>query len=326
MRGEIVRTADGTVIDLFRQLPPAVYAELEESQGHSHRDDPYWLCGGCGRGMYIKHGPKTRRLFAAHFIADKTCANIAVPSPMSDEHKRQVECNGWAYTRLGASWATEFVTGNHTRVDGVADRRIGFEAQRRTVPTIVARTARSVASGLEVVVWASDQSVNPPWIGRVPGYRYGGHPEWKQATPDPATVAVLGVQSVEMERAGLKWYPRLVPAPMTVQDIAEGLISRTIKPVTIAKKVRLFTAKGDALWRGHTHQDTTWNPGKPPIPKVTTYDVRSDCNMSPVAVRRSMPYGICHEPGCGQEGRANLDGAQWCVGHAFRRTLGRRPP
>lgn len=286
MRGEIVRAADGTVIDLFEYLSVAVYAELEGSQGQSHRERPYWLCGGCSRGMYIKHGPKNRvRLFACHFIADKACANVSIPNPMSDEHKCQVECNGMAYSRLGLPWRTEVVTTGRTRVDGVADGRIGLEAQRSylKVPSIVARTARSVASGLDVVIWASDGAVDPSWTGRVPGYRYGGHPEWKGPAPDPATVAVLGVQSVEMERAGLKWRPRLISAPMTVQDIAEGLAARTVKAAVIAKKVRLLTARGDALWRGHTGQDTTWNPGKPPVPKVGAYDVRSECYLSPIA-------------------------------------------
>jgi hypothetical protein len=282
VRGEIIRVADGGVIDLFGHLTEAAFLELEESQGNSHRNAPYWLCGGCGRGMYIKHGPHSRRLFACHFIR-KGCSNVRVPHPMSDEHKRQVESAGIAYTRLGLQWATEVRTTGRTVVDGVADRRIGFEAQHshKEVPAIVARTRRSVASGLEVVVWASDSSADPPWTGRVPGYRYGGHPDWKGPVPDPAAVAVLGVQSVEMERVGLKWRPRLMPAPMTVQDIAEGLAFRTVKAVTIAKRVRLLTARGDALWRGHTGQDTTWNPGKPPVPKVSAYDVRSECDLSP---------------------------------------------
>jgi hypothetical protein len=292
------------IMDLFGHVPSSAYAELEGSQGQSHRDTPYWLCGGCGRGMYIRHGVRNRgRLFACHFIADKACANVSVPHPVSDEHKRQVECHGTAYMRVGWSWETEVVTTGRTRVDGVAGGRIGLEAQhsRDKVPSIVARTARSVASGLEVVIWASDASVDPPWTGRVPGYRYDGHPEWKRVVPDPAAVTVLGVQSVEMERVGLKWRPRLVPEPMTVQDIAERLAFRTVKAVTIAKKVRLLTARGDALWRGHTRQDTTWNPGKPPTPKVRAYDVRSDCTLFPVEAPAASGLVVtsciwCHRP------------------------------
>lgn len=282
----LIMMQDGRLVDLAADVTPALFAELEKP---SPRRSPAAYCLKCGGGLYFRPGRvNPARLFGCHHPgASCDARHIAEVNRVSDEHKRQVEAVGIAAVRAGETFATEVPTTGRTRLDGLIGGRIGFEAQRShlTSGAAVDRTRRSVAAaGLGMVLWGSDWGTDPAWIGRVPGWRYAGHFTW-QAVPDPADVGVLGVQDVEMERIGSGWRPRPVPHPVTIQDIIEGTADGSIIPAAIARKVRLVTRRGDALWRGHTGQDTTWMPAAPPLPlNGSGYTAGSECDRPVVSL------------------------------------------
>lgn len=291
MKGEI-RHKDSRVFDLALGVTASEYAELEGSQGKSHRNDPLWFCGGCNGGLYIVHGRlDPNQLFGYHFAAG-TCKTLTI-NKMTDEHKREIEHHVLVIENLGSFAETEVPTaGRRTRVDVVADGRIGIEVQRSelTAGAAIRRTRASMTGGLEHVSWCTDLPgrMSPKWIGKVPGYRImaGAH-DWSMMTPPPRSVEAAGVSNVISEphpfRRGV-WRPKLDAVSETlVDDIMAGLIDGSIKSVVYGKYVRLITSQGIALYEELTGDRLApFTPGSAPKRSLPSAE-RVSCHRPSVA-------------------------------------------
>jgi hypothetical protein len=210
MKSVIIR-ADGRRIDLAGAISAELYEELEGT--HSPRADPVLYCGGCNGGIYIRHGSIRKvELFGAHHDAGGCREALAIrkASPMSDEHKRMQEYHVTALTAGGHDAATEVPTSKRTRVDVVADGRIGFEVQlsHLTAGAAVNRTGRSLAAGLECVAWCAE-TPSAAWRGKVPGYQWLDNAQFQAGLPRPRSVRCSGVASFRAERVGrpARWEP-----------------------------------------------------------------------------------------------------------------------
>jgi hypothetical protein len=273
----VIIHADGRRIDLSATVDPDTYAELENTRSPRHR--PVLWCGGCGGGIYIKHGiVRKDELFGCHHHAG-TCTETLVirKSTMSDEHKREAEYHARAAERAGHVADFEVVTAGHTRVDVVVDGRVGFEIQRSAISKAAAvdRTARSVRAGLGTVAWFTDRSTAPPWNGHVPGYRTLVPVSAWQALPQPGTVGAAGLQAVEAVRCGTRrpcphrrrpcnlFIPWLAAwIGLHVDDVVTGLAENRIRPVRVDKYVQLMSTDSIACTRNSLASGSATIPGR----------------------------------------------------------------
>jgi hypothetical protein len=219
----VIIHADGRRIDLAGTVDPNTYAELENTR--SPQQLPVLRCGGCGRGIYIKHGiVRKDELFGCHHFAG-TCTETLIirKSTMTDEHKREAEYHARAAERTGHVADLEVVTAGRTRVDVVVDGRVGFEIQRSALSKAAAvdRTVRSVRAGLGTVAWFTDRSTSPLWTGHVPGYRTIVPVSVWQELPLPGTVIAAGLQIVEAVRCGTRG---LVPASASTMQLVHSVV------------------------------------------------------------------------------------------------------
>ena len=265
MKSEITHT-DGRRIDLAGFVDPATYTELERTR--SPRLHPVLRCGGCGGGIYIKHGiVRKDELFGAHHDAGNCRETLVIrKSAMSDEHKREAEYHARAAEHAGYAADLEVATTGNTRVDVVVDGDVGFEIQRSALTRAAAvdRTARSVKAGLRTVAWFTDRTTSPPWAGHVPGYRTVVPASAWQALPLPGTVGAAGLQVIETERRGTRHVPRLAAwTGLHVDDVVTGLAEGVIRPVRLGKFVRLMSADSVTLYEELTGVHLQYDAGKP---------------------------------------------------------------
>ena len=267
----VIAFRDGRRVNLASAVSPELYAELEGTV--SHRKDPSLFCGGCGGGIYVKHGSARRdELFGAHHDAG-TCGEVLAirKSVMSDEHKRMAEYHAAAARAEGLDADLEVATCGRTRVDVVIDGRIGFEVQRSalTARAAVDRTVRSIAAGLETVAWCTPD-LAPQWNGRVPGYRFLDNGRHLRELPPPRSVKAIGVWTARAERSWRGgWSPQLEPVTVLLDDAIVRMAAKTIRPVMTDSNVRLMTAEGIALLEelGSTSL-APYGPGSAPFPAL----------------------------------------------------------
>jgi hypothetical protein len=288
----VIIHADGRRIDLASAVDADTYAELESTRSPRHQ--PVLWCGGCGGGIYIKHGIVRRdELFGCHHHAGICTETLVIrKSTMSDEHKREAEYHARAAERAGHVADFEVVTAGHTRVDVVVDGRVGFEIQRSAISKAAAvdRTARSVRAGLGTVAWFTDRSTSPPWNGHVPGYRTIVPVSAWQALPLPGTVTAAGLQAVEAVRCGTRgpcphrrrscnlfipW--RVAWIGLHVDDVVTGLAENRIRPVRVDKYVQLMSTGSIALYEELTGVRLGYDPG--PLKAALPPSGRVECAL-----------------------------------------------
>jgi len=302
----VIVHADGRRINLAGGLAPELYEELEGTIGHSPRANPTLHCGGCGDGIYVKHG-STRKdeLFGAHYDVGNCPETLRITgAQMSDEHKRQQEYHVRAARAQGLDADAEVTTTGRTRVDVVVrdgpGTAVGIEVQRSHVSITEARgrTARSVASGLKLVAWASDapDSSNPLWIGRVPWYRIPDQREFWQAVPDIRSIRAYGILDIDAERSYRGWQPMARLLRPLVDFVIASLVDGSVKPVLPdGKNVRLVTASGIARWQEITGRVMpAWNPDRPP-PRTVAPAVEAACDR-PMRIASYCGVPDCEEP------------------------------
>lgn len=243
---------DGRRINLASTIDPELYAELEDTQGRGSRKDPLLSCGGCGDGVYIRHGSVRRdELFGAHYDRSDCPETLVIrKSVMSDEHKRMQEYTVRAASDGGFGADTEVRTTRGTRVDVVVDRRIGFEVQLSglTAGAAVRRTARSMNAGLETVAWVAENTA-ASWTGKVPGYQWLDNGQVLRGMPSPRSVRSRGVLTFRAERSWRGgWEPRPEPLTVLVDDAVVRMAEGSIRPVILGGNVHLVRANGVALY------------------------------------------------------------------------------
>lgn len=276
---------DGRRASLASAISAELYAELEVI--HSPRKDPALFCGGCGGGIYLRHGTARKdELFGAHHEAGECPeAFVARVSAMTDEHKRMAEYHARAAQSAGFSADMEVVTSGRTRVDVVIDGRIGLEVQRSalTARAAIDRTARSLAAGLEVVAWCAP-CVSPQWVGKVPGYRFLDNGRHLKEVPARRSVQAAGVWTFRRgwtRREG--WRPAPEPVTVLVDDAVARMAAGVLKPVTVGRYVRLVPTAGITLYEEMTGVRLTYDPGHP-VRRALPRAAEDPCPRAPLPV------------------------------------------
>lgn len=330
MKSVIVH-ADGRRIDLAGAISAELYEELEGT--HSPRVNPKLYCGGCHGSIYIRHGSvRTAELFGAHHDAGNCAQRLAIhkASAMSDEHKRMQEYHVAALTSSGHDAAIEVPTSGRTRVDVVADGRIGFEVQLSalTAGAAVDRTGRSMAAGLECVAWCAEKP-SVAWRGKVPGYQWLDNAQFQAGMPRPRSVRCSGVASFRAEREGrpVRWVPVLDPQTALADEVIAWLADGSVRPVMYAKNVQLIKATGLTLYEELTGTRLAPFVGRPPRRALGSAPP-AEC-LRPPAQRRSPELHpavrVCEVSPCDEENVRPYDAAEgngtvWlCPGHARQR-------
>lgn len=270
----VIIHADGRRINLAAAIGADLYEELENT--HSPKSDPALRCGGCGGGIYVRHGAARKdELFGAHHDAGSCPESLLITAPrMSDEHKRQAEYHVRAAERAGHSADMEVWTTGRTRVDVVVDGRTGFEIQRSqlTKAAAVSRTARSSTNGLDVVAWFTDKGETPQWYGHVPSYTTAAT-AW-DFLPLPGSITASGLRMVTPVRCGTRgpcFHERpcnrtiaaLDPWAPSLDDVVRSVAEGAIAPVRIGRLVRLMSAESIALWAELTGERPGYDAGRP---------------------------------------------------------------
>lgn len=290
----VIAFRDGRRVSLAGAIDPELYAELERT--HSPRKDPVLFCGGCGGGIYLRHGIVRRdELFGAHHEAGDCAQTFTVcPSTMSDEHKRMAEYHVLAARAEGLDADMEIATSGRTRVDVVVDGRIGFEVQRSalTARAAVDRTARSIAAGLESVAWCG--LMRAPWTGKVPGYQWLDVDRVLCEMPPRRSVRSRGLATFRAERGHLgRWEAQLEPLTVLVDDAVVRMADGSIRPVLFGKYARLVRADGIALYEEITGtQLTPFNPGRP-ITRALAPAAEVACIRPPAAAPSAPGVASC---------------------------------
>jgi hypothetical protein len=278
MRNEILYVPEHIVLDLSRPDLGHVngydIVRHHHRQGSTHhpeyhRGNPAFVCiphiGGTNPGLYIKK--IDGEWFAAHYESG-SCKDHRLPSPMSDEHKRQTEY--WARAAEDAGWSVdlEHDLGTGTRPDALISggtAPVGVEVQRSsmTAPGAVSRTRKAMAAGV-LDVWYSGADIHfvsgkptPPWAFRVPTSGSAQLP-WKALPPRRAAFAT-GLREIQARRCvvgnfdrcpvrGSGWcgkaHPAAVPwLDMFVDDVAAMIPAGEIAPI----RYRRSTGKNDVL-------------------------------------------------------------------------------
>lgn len=265
----VIAFRDGRRANLAAAVSTELYTELEGTQGHSKRKDPLLFCGGCGGGLYVRHGTARRdELFGAHFDAGTCAEDLTIHrSAMSDEHKRMAEYHVLAARAQGLDADMEVTTAARTRVDVVVDGRIGIEVQLSalTAGAAVRRTARSIAGGLEAVAWCAE-STSARWTGKVPGYQWLDNGQVLQGMPPPRSVRSRGLLTFRAVRSRRgTWVP--VPEPLTVvvDEAVVRMAEGSVRPVMVGKFVQLVTADGISLYEDMTGRKLAPFTGTAPV-------------------------------------------------------------
>lgn len=309
---------DGRRINLASPIAPGTYAELEATQGRGTRKHPLMKCGGCGGGVYIRHGSTRREeLFGAHFDTGNCPARFAIRAhAMSPEHKRMQEYTARAAVDGGYDADTEVRTTGRTVVDVVIDGRIGVEVQLSSLSAgaAVKRTARSVTAGLETVAWVSEIPA-APWTGKVPGYRWLAPWELRAGLPQPQSVWADGLYTFRAERSWKtpRWVPELEPLKVLVDEAVVRMAAGTIKPVMHSGFARLVRDDGLALWEEMTGKKLPPFAGRPPVRALARADEVA-CDRP--RVQSEIKPHVCLYDGCDETPRPYENGTLWiCPKH-----------
>lgn len=315
MKSVIVH-ADGRRINLASGIDPELYAELEGTQGCGSRNNPLLFCGGCGGGVYIRHGTVRRdELFGTHYDRGGCPETLIVrKNVMSDEHKRMQEYTVRAANEGGFGADTEVRTTRGTRVDVVVDGRIGFEVQLSglTAGAAVRRTARSMNAGLEAVTWIAENTT-APWTGKVPGYQWLDNGQVLQGMPPPRSVRSRGLLTFRAERSWRgTWEARPEPLTVLVDEAVVRMAEGAIKPVIFSGNVHLVRADGIALYEETAGVRLTPYTAGRTASRTLTPTAEAVCARP--AVEKSHR---CEVPGC--DDRPRPYGIGWyCTGHRWQ--------
>jgi hypothetical protein len=322
---------DGRRINLEASVSPALYEELEASQGCGTRGDPLWRCGVCEDGVYIRHGSVHRnRLYGAHYSRGNcNCLETLEirKKAMSDEHKRMQEYIVRSAEDGEFAADTEVKTTGLTRVDVVIDERIGIEVQLSglTAGAAVARTVRSMDAGLEVVAWIAEKT-SAPWTGKVPGYQWLDNGQIHAEMPPPRSVRSRGVISFRAERSWQGgWEPVIDPLTILVDDAVVRMANGSIRAVHHRGNVQLVRDDGIALYEKITETRLVLFTGRTPsraLPKGRAIECsRPRATTKPASDAERIPR--CEDPLCDDSARPYENGDVWlCPGHARQRYTG----
>lgn len=181
MQSKILYTPDQIVLDLGQPdlgHPDALdiltrhYRQSEHPGMGFSRTRPAFVClthkGAVNPGLFLKR--INGEWWAVHYESG-TCGSKRLPTPMSDEHKRQTEY--WARAAQDAGYRVDVEHNLHTgtRPDALIHGQIptGVEVQRSTMTAsrAVARTSKAAKAGV-TDVWFSGRSSSVPWLWRVP--------------------------------------------------------------------------------------------------------------------------------------------------------------
>jgi hypothetical protein len=273
MRSEILHVATGIVLDLAKPDlgHPDGQVIIEAHYHDCHGDRPAFVCmthrGGTNPGLFLK---KIRGAWwAVHFEAGP-CGSRRIPTPMSDEHKRQAEY--WVRAALDAGWRaeTERSLSTGTRPDVLIYGPVvtGIEVQRSemTPAGAIQRTRKAAQAGVSDV-WFTDRERFPRWAFRVP--TVGQHPHSWQYLPPRRAVLANGVRAFSAVKCapdnlpvcpdGRNWcgryHPKAEPRQVALDDVASRFPAGDIVALRIAAMsgvkggVYLFSAESAALYK-----------------------------------------------------------------------------
>jgi hypothetical protein len=287
MNGDLVYRADGMEIVINLHEPDEqgrkIIADLHGS-GMS-RDHPVLFCEATGRPQSVYLREVRGAIYASHHDGS-ACTNHS-PSPMSDEHKRQIEYVVRAADSAGFSVETEVSLGTGVRPDVVVHGEfdVAVEVQRSALSkhAAITRTAKAIEAGLLTSTWISDRDYpasRPNWFWQVPSVGMNKH-LW-DAIPPRRGVTALGLREVYdyrcvspavqecVVRKGRPcggWHVGHRPLTgMTLDDVAEMAPEGGIVPINWFDQYTLLVSPGSrALFEGVTGRSPDWRPAvRPP--------------------------------------------------------------
>lgn len=284
MNGELVYRRNGIeiTIDLFEpDYGHELGREIVETwHGKIRRSDPVLFCEATGQPQPVYLREVRGRMYASHF--DGSACNSHSPSPMSDEHKRQVDYVVRAASASGHSVETEVSLGTGVRPDVVirGQQEVAIEVQRSglTRRAALTRTAKAISAGLASSTWISDRDYpdrKPDWFWRVPSV--GMNKQLWDAIPPRGAVTALGLREVYQARCALPDFPACPVTGrrpcggwhvdhrpwmgVTVDQVAEMAPERGIVPLNwFGRHVLLVSPKSRALYEGATGRSADWQP------------------------------------------------------------------
>lgn len=312
MNGELTYREGGEeiTIDLFakdygHERGREIVAALHGS-GMS-RTSPVLFCEATGRAQPVYLREVRGRMYASHF--DGSACSGHSPSPMSDEHKRQVEYVVRAADTAGLSVDTEVSLGTGVRPDVVVRGEcvVAIEVQRSALSkhAAVTRTARAIEAGLATSTWISDRDYPndlPRWFREVPSVGMNKLP-W-DALPPGRAVTAQGLREVYEVRCA---WPEIQKCPttkgrpcgrwhvdhrpwtgMTLDDVAEMTPERGIVPVDwFGRYTLLVSQRSRALFEGITGRSAEWRPA-----------VRPPANRQSRRIECVRPAEVAQRPAC----------------------------
>lgn len=289
MRSQILYVPEGIELQLsepgFGHVNALEILERHHRQGSDynpeyHRRNPAFIClrhvGGTNPGLYLKK--VAGEWWAAHYESG-ICQDHRIPSPMTDEHKRQTEY--WARAAEEAGWNVdlEYTLNTGTRPDALitgGSVQVGVEVQWSQISTIraVNRTRKALAAGV-LDVWFAGSDIHwvagkptPPWAHRVP--TAGSTPRPWSRLPPPRAAAATGLREIVARRCAVgnfkvcpvtgrgrfcgKHHPADMPwLDVTVDDVAAMMPAGEIAPIRYRRDTRhddvlLVSAESVALY------------------------------------------------------------------------------
>ena len=138
-----------------------------------NRSHPAFTClkheDGSNPGLFIKN--IDGEWWAVHYEASG-CKPVRVPTPMSDEHKRQAEY--WARAAQDAGYRAELeqALGTGTRPDvlihGPVQTGVEVQWSPMSAGNAVRRTSRAARAGVTDLWFTTRMAATPKWLWRVP--------------------------------------------------------------------------------------------------------------------------------------------------------------
>ena len=148
------------------------YRQSTRTHPEFSRSNPAFICvthlGGTNPGLFLKK--HDGEWWAVHYESG-TCKSHLLPTPMSDEHKRQTEY--WARAAQDGGYRVELERNlrTGTRPDALIHGPVvtGVEVQRSamTAASAVIRTRKASLAGV-ADIWFTGRGSEPSWAWRVP--------------------------------------------------------------------------------------------------------------------------------------------------------------
>jgi hypothetical protein len=355
MRREIRYEPEGIVLDLGvpglghpdgTDILLRHYRQSENPGIRFSKSSPAFTClkhqDGTNPGLFLK---KTRSgvWFAVHYVGTD-CASYRLPSPMSDEHKRQAEYWVRAAETAGYSTETEWRLHSGTRPDVLIRGPVmtGVEVQRSYIrrSAAVARTRKAELAGVKDV-WFTDNSNRAGWYGRVPSVGQNllpGQPNpWRDSVPRARAITATGLRKIVSLKCTVnsgyqcpvgrnccgRYHPRDIPwASLAIDDVAEQFPAGQMLAIRLSGTMRkpgniAIVSSADKV----LYEELTGIPATPifqPLAEDPRFRIGTpaDCrNVQPQAFVLSQPIrpptAPCITPGCGKLGRLYATG-RWC--------------